>query len=74
MGGVECAPIIRIGFDCFNIAIMPGEACSLFISNFIRLAIRKQRDSLLFYCCLIGVRLVRNSHPWYQLPMPLPLP
>lgn len=24
VGGIECAPLIRIGFDCFNIAIMPG--------------------------------------------------
>ncbi len=58
VGGVECAPLIRIGFDCFNIAIMPGEACSLFFSNFIRLAIRKQKRFitflLLFDWCSIG--------------------
>lgn len=58
VGGVECAPLIRIGFDCSNIAIMPGEACLLFISNFIRLAIRKQKRFvpflLLFDCCPIG--------------------
>lgn len=48
VGGVECAPLIRIGFDCFNIAIMPGEACSLFILNFIRLAIRKEKRFVTF--------------------------
>lgn len=48
VGGVECASLIRIGFDCFNIAIMPGEACSLFFSNFIRLAIRKQKKFITF--------------------------
>lgn len=48
VGGVECAPLIRIGFDCLNIATMPGEACLPFFSNFFRLAIRKQKRFVTF--------------------------
>lgn len=67
VGGVECASSIRSGFDSFNIAIMPGEACSLFFSIFIRLAIRKQK--ILYY--YNGVRMVRHRRSWSPLPLPL---
>lgn len=66
VGGVECTPLIRFGFDCFNIAIMPGGACSLFFSNFIRLAIRKQKRFftilLVFNWCGIVVHGIRSPH------------
>lgn len=56
MGGVECAPLIRFGFDCFNIAIMPGGGLFTFLFKFHQIGDKKAKEILYysFYWCSTG--------------------
>lgn len=44
VGGIECAPLIRIGFDCFNIAIMPGGGLFTFLFKFHQIGDKKAKE------------------------------
>lgn len=71
VGGVECTPLIRFGFDCFNIAIMPGGGLFTFLFKFHQIGDKKAKE-ILYYST--DVQLVQNRRPWYPLPPPLLLP